>query len=115
MPEREPFNPGDPADAMSEMFRRQVTDMALEAYKLTIYREMTTTQQLECFLAGALTGIVGVALASVKTEGADAIMDYFIECLPLAREMAESIADEKGRPVINYHDATPAAIGGEDE
>jgi hypothetical protein len=115
MAEREPFNASDPADSMSEMFRRQVTYMALEAHKITLYREMTPQQQLECFVAGALTGIVGVALASVKTEGADAIMGFFTECLPMAREMAESIADENGHPIINHHDALPTAVGGNRE
>ena len=103
--EREPFKPDDPYDAMSEMFRRQVTDLALEAYKVTLYRDLNPQQQLEVFLAGALTGVVGVCLASVKSEGADAIMEYIVECLPVARQMAESIADENGKPVINRHDA----------
>lgn len=94
--DREPFNAGDPTDAMSEMFRRQVTDMALNAYKITIYRELNTHQQFECFLAGSLTGLIGVALASVKAGYADAVMEYIADCLPHAREMAESITDENG-------------------
>ena len=98
------FKPGDPYDAMSEMFRRQVTDLALSAYKVTLYREMNPQQQLECFLAGALTGVIGVCLASIKTDGADAMMEYIASCLPVARQMAESISDEKGNPVLNYHD-----------
>lgn len=107
--QRQPFQPDDPADAMSEHFRRQTADMALAAYKITLYRELNPQQQLECFLAGTLTGIIGVCLASIKTEGADAMMKYIGECLPIARQMAESIADESGKPVINRHDATPPA------
>ena len=110
--EREPFNPSDPTDAMSEMFRRQVTDMALDAYKVTLYRELNTTQQLECFLAGALTGVIGVALASIKAQGGDVMMEYIAECLPIARQMAESIADENGKPVINRHDDDPPQTNG---
>jgi hypothetical protein len=101
---RAPFDPVDPTDAMSEMFRRQVTDIALQAYKIAIYRDLNPQQQLECFLAGAMTGIVGVALASIQTEGADAMMEYLAECLPNAREMAESIADENGNTLKNHHD-----------
>lgn len=101
---RAPFNPVDPMDAMSDMFRRQVTDIALQAYKVTLYRDLNPGQQLQCFLAGALTGLVGVCLASVKTNGADEIMQAIKDSLPGCREMAESIAGEKGHALINHHD-----------
>jgi hypothetical protein len=103
--DRDPFDPGDPMDAMAESFRLQVTQIALDAYKAAIYREMDPQQQLECFIAGALTGLVGVALASVKAEGADAIMSYFAACLPAARENAESIRDPNGSVLKNHHDS----------
>ncbi len=102
--ERAPFNPGDPEDAMSELFRTQVTDLALSAYKIAIYRDLNPQQQLQCFLAGALTGIVGVCLASVETTGHDAMMEYIAECLPHAREMAEGIRSPEGSILKNYHD-----------
>lgn len=101
---RTPFDPVDPMDAMSEMFRRQVTDIALQAYKVTLYREMDTGQQFQCFVAGALTGLVGVCLASGKTEGADAIMEYIAECLPFARQQAEAVCDKDGNTLTNHHD-----------
>jgi hypothetical protein len=101
---RDPFNPTDPMDAMSEMFRREVTEIAIRAYGVTLYREMDTGQQFQCFLAGALTGLVGVCLASGKTEGADAIMEYIAECLTYAREKAEEIRDENGSILKNHHD-----------
>lgn len=103
MTEREPFNPTDPMDAMAEMFRRQVTEAALAAYKVTIYRNLSPQQQLQCFLAGAMTGVIGVALASVDTSGADAMMEAIANALPDCREMAESICEK------NHHDA---AAGG---
>ena len=108
---REQFNPTDPMDAMSEMFRRQVTDIALEAYKITLYRELNTTQQLQCFMAGALTGIVGVCLASIDTASADAMMEAIVDILPDCREMAESIVDENGSVLKNHHDDAPVAAG----
>lgn len=104
----EPFKPDDPTDAMAENFRRQVTNLAVDAYKITIYREMNTQQQFECFVAGALTGFVGVCLASIKTDGADTMMEYIASCLPYARTMAESVTDKNGRPVINLHDQSVA-------
>jgi hypothetical protein len=103
--EFQPFDPADPEDAMSEMFRRQVTDMALGAYKVTTYRDLNTLQQLDCFIAGALTGLVGVVLASIKSEGADAMMDHIAKCLPVARQLAESIQDASGNTLRNRHDA----------
>jgi hypothetical protein len=102
--ERAPFDPGDAMDAMSERFRTQVTEIALAAHKVTIYRDMDPKQQLECFIAGALTGLVGVCLASIKSEGADAMMEYLAECLSHAREFAETIKNPDGTNVINRHD-----------
>lgn len=102
--EREPFNPTDSIDAMSEMFRRQVTGLAIDAYKVALYRDLSPQEQLQCFLAGALTGVVGTALASIDSQGADAMMEYLAECLPMAREMAESVVDGDGRTLKNHHD-----------
>jgi hypothetical protein len=87
------FNPEDPDDIVADMFRRQVTQLALNADKVTLYREMPSQRQLECFVAGALTGIVGVAFAHVKPEGYDAIMSYIADCLPFARIQAEGVRD----------------------
>jgi hypothetical protein len=92
-------------EAMAELFRKQVTEIALAAYKITIYRDMNTHQQLECFIAGALTGLVGVCLASIQTGGSESIIDYLAECLPYAHEMAESIKDTEGSTLKNHHDA----------
>ena len=105
MAERLPFDAADPSDAMAEMFRRQVMAIALNAYKVTLYRDLNPQQQLECFLAGAMTGVIGVALASIKTEGADEMMEYIASCLPLCREQAEGIRSDDGEPVLNRHDA----------
>jgi len=88
---RKLFKPDDPMDAMSEMFRREVIDIALRADKISIYRDMNEHEQIEVFLCGALTGVVSVALASIKKEHSDVMMEYIANCLPLARQMAESI------------------------
>lgn len=104
-PEPAPFDPSDPFDAMSEMFRTQVTELALKAYKITIYRDMTSVQQLECFIAGALTGLIGVSFASIRPEGRDEMMKYIAGCLPIARLFAENIKNpDDGSPAL-----TPAA------
>lgn len=95
--ERAPFDPGCPFDAMSEMFRVQVTDLAIKAQKVTIYRDMDQQSQLECFVAGALTGLVGVCFASIQPEGKDPIMEYLARCLPDARLFAEGIRSARAQ------------------
>lgn len=101
----ETFDAGDPMDAVAEMFRRQITQLALDAEKVTIYRDLDPQQQLQSFIAGAMTGLVGVALASVQTAGADAMVDYLVECIPYARQQVEGIRDENGNTLKNHHDA----------
>lgn len=107
MTERLPFDASDPMDAMAETFRRQVMAIALNAYKIAIYRDLNPQQQLECFLAGALTGVISVALSSINTDGADAMMEYIATCLPICREQAEGIRGEDGEIVLNRHDDSP--------
>lgn len=104
--ELQPFDPGDESDAMAEFFRIQVTQLAIGADKITIYRDLNPQRQLECFIAGALTGLVGVAFASIKTEGNDAMMEYIASVLPFARLQAESIRDPDGNVLANHHDAS---------
>lgn len=97
---RAPFDPSDPFDAMAEMFRTQITDLVLKAYSITIFRDLSAQRQIECVVAGVLTGLVGCSFASIRPEGRDAMMDYIAECLPTARMFAESIR--------NPDDGTPA-------
>lgn len=101
--QRQAFDPGDPMDAMAESFRTQIMQIALDAYKVAIYRDLNPQKQLECFLGGALTAIVGVCFSSVKSDGYDAIMEYLAQCLPAAREMAESMKGTDGLPIVNRH------------
>lgn len=108
--QREPFDPADPMDAMSENFRLQITKMALDAYKIAIYRDLNPQDQLRSFIAGALTGVIGVSLASIDSKGADALMDYLAECLPIARQMAEAVRGPDGKPLLNHHDGDASSL-----
>ncbi len=99
-----PFNPDDPGDIIADMFRKQVTELVIEADKVTLYREMNPQEQLQCFIAGALTGVVGVAFASVKSDGFDAMAEYIAACLPFARQQAEGVHGPNGETLINLHD-----------
>lgn len=90
--ERKPFNPDDPFDAMAETIRRDISDVGLRALATTIYRDLPTEKQIECFAAGALSGVVGVLFSHVKPQGHNAIIEYLTACLPLAREIVDDIA-----------------------
>lgn len=96
MAERAPFDPSDPFDAMSETFRREIVDIAIKAEKIAIYRDLSPDQQLEAFVAGAMTAIVCVCFASIEASGRDQIIEYLSGAWPQAREMAEGI--EEPRP-----------------
>jgi hypothetical protein len=91
------YDPGEPFDAMAETFKRQIADMALDAMKATIYRELSPQRQLECFVVGTLTGIVGVCFASIDPKGWPAILDYLTDSVKFAGEQAKGIIENAER------------------
>jgi hypothetical protein len=93
MTQRAPFDPGDPFDAMADQFRTQVASIAIRAQDAAVFRDLAPTRQLECFLAGAMAGIVCVCFASIEREGRPDMMKYLKKCLAPARELAEGIID----------------------
>lgn len=94
---RAPFDPGDPFDAMAESIRRQVCDIALGMLNVGVYRDLPPGRQLECLMAGLLTGTIGVLFAQIDpartAEGRDEFMRAIADYLPLARQSAEEIID----------------------
>lgn len=84
----------DPFDAMAESFRLQVATMAIDAGKVTIYRELDPIQQLQCFMAGTVTALIGVCFASIEPAGRDGMMQAIADYLPQARENVEEILKE---------------------
>lgn len=88
------FDPGDPYDAMCESFRIQIADLASQAYRSTIYRDMTPESQLSCFMAGVLTGLIGVCFVSIRDEGREVMMEGILHTLPFARQQAEDIIND---------------------
>lgn len=85
------FDPGDPYDAMCDSFRIQVCNMALDAQRIAIYRDMDQGQQLSSFMAGTLVGLIGVCFASIRDEGREVMMQGILDAIPLARQQVESI------------------------
>ena len=91
-----PFDAGDDFDAMAESFRRQVSDMALRAMDAAVYRDLDGHRQIECLMAGVVTGLIGVCFASIKPEGRDEMMRVIEAYLPQARENVEGILSRDG-------------------
>lgn len=95
------FDAGDPFDAMAESFKAQVADMALAAAKAAIYRDMEPTRQVECFMAGVMTGLLGVCFAHIMPEGRDEMMNVIEAYLPQARLNAEEMINPALRSLFN--------------
>lgn len=93
--ESEPFDPGEPFDAMAEMFRRRLVEMVQEADRITVYREMSPQDQLLSMTSGVLVGLIGIAFCTFSKEGRDAFMEGTIKFLPEARAQAEAMLDDE--------------------
>ncbi|MDO8596599.1 MAG: hypothetical protein Q7R45_08245 [Sulfuricaulis sp.] len=87
----QPFDPGDPFDAMAESFRRHTADMALTALDAAVFRDLDGARQIECFIAGVLTGLVGVCFAQIETSDRNKLMRVIEAYLPQARKNAEEM------------------------
>lgn len=85
------FDPSDPYDAMCESFRIQVAEMASQAHHATIYRDLSPERQLSSFMAGVLTGLIGVCFVQITDEGRDVLIEGILEAIPLARHQAEDV------------------------
>lgn len=88
------FDPGDPYDAMCETFRIQVAEIASQAQRIAIYRDMSPERQLSSFMAGILTGLIGVCFVSIRDDGRDVMIEGIKEAMPFARQQAEDIIRE---------------------
>lgn len=91
------FDPGDSYDAMCEHFRINIARMVSQANSITIYRDLPLERQLSAFMAGVLTGLIGVCFVSIRDEGREVMMDGILEALPFARKQAEDIIIESRR------------------
>lgn len=91
MTDKAPFDPGDEFDAMADWFRVRVCEIAVEASKIAIYRDLPDGRQLECFMAGAFTGAVGVCMAMGRPESHDELVQAIADFLPDARQNAAEI------------------------
>jgi hypothetical protein len=52
---------------------------------------MDGERQLSSFLAGTLTGLIGVCFASIHQDHRDAMIQGIIAAIPFARQQAEGV------------------------
>lgn len=90
-PQPGPWKPDDPFNAMAESFRLQVLNMFLDAEKATIYRDLGPMKQVECFMAGTMTALIGVCFAHIRPAGRNEMMKMIRKYLPQARLNAEAM------------------------
>jgi hypothetical protein len=63
------FDSNDPFDAMADRFRVEVWQVYSNAFQTTIYRDLSPDEQLECFMAGILGGLLCVLFSHITPEG----------------------------------------------
>ncbi|WP_065755246.1 hypothetical protein [Bradyrhizobium paxllaeri] len=82
--------------AMEENFRKQVIRMSSIALRTTIFRELPKSEQIECLIAGVMTGLMCSCLATVKPETYQIVEDYMARCVAVARTNAEELLRQAG-------------------
>lgn len=96
------FDPTSPFDSQCERLRREVLQIVIDSQKVTLYREMSQQAQLECLVAGLLTGLIGAAFASIQQsdDARDCIIEYIRDCMPVARRFADAMQEPSKDPTI---------------
>ena len=96
--EMRPFDPGEPFDAMADSFRTQVAKMAIEASDAAIFRDLTPVEQVQCLMAGVLTGLAGVCFSYVSEDGREAIAGAMRDTIDFAAANAAHIIENGKKP-----------------
>jgi len=92
------FNPELPSDVAADAFRKKVTDLMIDASRDPAFASMTPHEQIGAFMAGVLTGLIGVMFVYVDEPGHDGVIEAILEYLPDARTQAEGIIAGGGEP-----------------
>lgn len=101
MSERKAFDPGDAFDAMADSFRVQVAQIALDANKAAVFRELPPDKQLGCLICGIMTGLLGVGYAFVHPDGHAALRDSIRGYVDDAGHNAEDILQIRSKPRVS--------------
>lgn len=93
MVEREPFDAGKSYERMADRVRVEISNLALRLMDDPDYKALSPVERIETFMAGGMTGVVGVCFASIMPRGRDEMMESIAAYLPLAAENAAGIMD----------------------
>lgn len=88
---REQFDPSDPAEQMADSIRKGIAEMFVQVSSRKGFRDLSSIDQVQAFMGGAMTAIVGVCFAHIDRAGRDAMVEALRDYLPAAREQAEAI------------------------
>jgi len=91
---RESFDASDPFDSMAESIRRATVDVILSHMKIALFRDLPPAQQLQAFVAGTMTAVLGCSFVYVTPDGRDAVEEMVTGFVRDARLNAEAIADD---------------------
>lgn len=97
----EAFDPGDDFDAMAESIKRQTVDLFISMENFAVWNGLGSMRQIECFMAGVTTGLIGVCFTHITPEGRDEMMKVIETYLPQARLNVEGMlpaANHKQEP-----------------
>jgi hypothetical protein len=89
----EPYDADHPFERVADRFRKDIAEVAVRASETDAYKALSPEQQIQSFMAGAMTAVIGVCFAQVENAGWDAIMEAIEDYLPQARIQAEGIID----------------------
>jgi hypothetical protein len=92
----QPYNAEHPFERAADQIRKDIAELATRAMESKDYKALSAIEQVQCFMAGAMTAVIGVCFAHVEDAGRDAIMEAIEEYLPQARVKAEGIIESAG-------------------
>ncbi len=89
-----PFDRQDEVDALADLIRIHVANIAVGIFDAGRFSKLPAHKQIEAFVGGGLTAVIGVAFAMVANneDAHDAIESFVTDYVPQARALAESIA-----------------------
>lgn len=92
----QPYNAAHPFERAADQIRKDIAELARRTMESKDYKALSSIEQVQCFMAGAMTAVIGVCFAHIDDAGRDAMMEAIEEYLPQARAQAEGIIESAG-------------------
>lgn len=94
-----PFDPTDPLNRVADHYRKAIAELVSAAAAMEDNRGLSEIDQLEAFMTGAATGLIGVLFASTRRGAWDEVMTALISYLPQARAQVEGVFENADRKI----------------